>query len=168
MSSPDYKEISADLVDFVSKLTQSVADAQTELDRNAVNTLEQLAKTTAKIPKTTNTIEEVKNSDGQIVATKTHTNTTYAELSLLNLGVMPTFYQFANTKIEVALDMQFEEEVKTNSDEKQKRFLVSTKKVRTERRYNTNIQAYSKLSLEMVPVPMPSNIPELIENLHKS
>lgn len=168
MSTPNYKEISADLVEFVSKLTQSVADAQAELDRNSVNTLEHLAKTTAKIPKTTNTIKEIKNADGEIVGTKTDSKTTYSEISLINLGVMPTFYQFAKTNIEVALDMQFEEEVKSTSNEKQKRFLVSTKKVRTERRYNTNIQAYSKLSVEMVPVPMPSNIPEIIENIHKS
>jgi len=164
MSTPDYKEISTDLVEFVSKLTQSVADAQAALDHNSVKTLKELADATAVIPKTTNTIKEIKDSQGNITGTKTHTNTTYSEISLLNLGIMPTFYQFAKTNIEVALDMQFEEEVTSNTNEKKKRFLVSTKKIRTERRYNQNIQAYSKLSVEMVPVPMPANIPELIEN----
>lgn len=167
MSTPNYKEISTDLVEFVSKLTQSVADAQAQLDLNSVQTLEQLAQTTAQIPKTTNVIQEIKDREGNVTGTKTDSKTSYSEISLLNLGIMPTFYQFAKTNIEVALDMQFEEEVTTNSNEKQKRFLVSTKKVRTERRYNTNIQAYSKLSLEMVPVPMPTDIPELIEHLSK-
>lgn len=167
MSNPNYKEISADLVEFVGKLTQSVADAQASLDLNSVQTLEYLAEKSAKIPKTTNYITEIKDKDDNVTGTKTETETTYSEVSLLNLGIMPTFYQFAKTNIEVALDMQFEEEVKTNSNVKQKRFLVSTKKVRTERRYNTNIQAYSKLTVEMVPVPMPVNIPDLLENLSK-
>ncbi len=164
MSDPNYKEISADLVDFVSRLTQSVAEAQRALDKNAIETLKELANNKASIPQIRNIITEETDSEGNVTGTRTQTKTEFTELSLLNLGITPTFYQFAKTNIEVALDMQFEERVKSNSNTKEKRLLVSTKKVRTERRFNQNIQAYSKLSIEMVPVPMPINIPELVDN----
>lgn len=162
--SETYQEISADLVDFVSKMTQSVAEAQRVLDTNSINMLKTLANETAQIPHVVNTIEEVKDAQGNTIDTKSSTVTSFNEISLINLGIRPTFYQFSKTLIEVSLDMQIEEEINTSNDKK-KRILVSTKKVRQERRYNQNINAYSKLSVEMVPVPMPANLPELVTNL---
>ena len=161
--SETYQEISADLVDFVSKMTQSVAQAQQALDTNSINMLKTLANETADIPHVANTIEEVKDPQGNTIDTKNTTVTTFNKISLINLGIRPTFYQFSKTLIEVSLDMQIEEEVTTSSNKK-KRILVNTKKVRQERRYNQNINAYSKLSVEMVPVPMPANLPELVTN----
>ncbi len=162
--SETYKEISADLVDFVSKMTQSIAQAQQALDLGSIEMLKTLADETTKVPQITNTIKEIKDSNGNVIDTKSSTKTTFNEMSLLNLGIRPTFYQFSKTLIEVSLDMQIEEQVTTNTQNKKYRILVGTKKVRQERRYNRNIKAYSKLSVEMVPVPMPSYLPELIQN----
>ncbi|VAW48845.1 hypothetical protein MNBD_GAMMA04-706 [hydrothermal vent metagenome] len=162
--SETYKEISADLADFVSKMTQSIAQAQQALDLGSIEMLKTLADETTKVPQITNTIEEIKDSDGKVIDTTSSTKTTFNEMSLLNLGIRPTFYQFSKTLIEVSLDMQIEEQVTTNTQNKKYRILVGTKKVRQERRYNRNITAYSKLSVEMVPVPMPSYLPELITN----
>jgi hypothetical protein len=162
--SQEYKEISADLVDFVTKMTQSIAEAQQTLDKNSIDMLKMLADETANIPSIVNTIEEITDDDGNIIDTQSQTKTTFNKTSLLNLGIRPTFYQFSKTLIEVSLDMQIEEQVTTNSKEKKYRILVGTKKIRQERRYNQNIRAYSKLSVEMVPVPMPANLPEMVTN----
>ena len=166
--SQEYKEISADLVDFVTKMTQSIAQAQQTLDQNSIDMLKMLANETAAIPSIVNTIEEIKDDDGNIIDTQSQTKTTFNQTSLLNLGIRPTFYQFSKTLIEVSLDMQIEEQVTSRgsgrNSEKKYRILVGTKKVRQERRYNQNIRAYSKLSVEMVPVPMPANLPEMVTN----
>jgi len=162
--SQEYKEISADLVDFVTKMTQSIAQAQQTLDQNSIDMLKMLANETAAIPSIVNTIEEIKDDDGNIIDTQSQTKTTFNQTSLLNLGIRPTFYQFSKTLIEVSLDMQIEEKVTSNTAEKKYRILVGTKKIRQERRYNQNIRAYSKLSVEMVPVPMPANLPEMVTN----
>ncbi len=160
----EYKEISADLVDFVSQMTQAIAQAQQTLDQNSINMLKMLANETADIPNIVNTIEEIKDGDGNVMDTQSSTKTTFNKMSLLSLGIRPTFYQFSKTVIEVSLDMQIEERVVSNTTKKEKRILVSTKKIRQERRYNQNIRAYSKLSVEMVPVPMPSHLPEMVTN----
>ncbi len=155
-----YKEISADLVDFVAQMTQSIAQAQHTLDQNSIHLLKALADETVEIPQITNTFKEIKDNNGNVIDTQSDTTTTFHKMSLLNLGIRPTFYQFSKTLIEVSLDMQIEE----TQNHSKKRILVNTQKVRQERRYNQNIQAYSKLSIEMVPVPMPSFLPEMISN----
>ncbi|GKT11790.1 MAG: hypothetical protein ISEC1_P0760 [Thiomicrorhabdus sp.] len=161
--SEEYREISADLADFVSKMTQSIAAAQKALDTNSIEMLETLANKTADVPRVVNTIKEIKDTQGNVVDTKSEPKTTFYKSSLLNLGIRPTFYQFSKTVIEVSLDMQIEEEV-TSRTNKKRRIIVGTKKVRQERRYNKTINAYSKLTVEMVPVPMPANLPELVSN----
>ena len=162
--SETYQEISTDLADFVGSMTKAIAQAQQALDQGSMDMLKTLANETAEIPSVVNRIEEIKDAEGNIVDTKSKTTTTFNKMSLLNMGIRPTFYQFSKTQIEVSLDMQIEEEITQNSVEKKRRILVNTKKVRQERRYNKTINAYSKLLVEMVPVPMPSNLPELVTN----
>ena len=162
--SETYQEISTELADFVGNMTKAIAQAQQALDQGSMDMLKTLAHETAEIPSVVNRIEEIKDAEGNIVDTKSKTTTTFNTMSLLNMGIRPTFYQFSKTLIEVSLDMQIEEEITQNSAEKKRRILVNTKKVRQERRYNKTINAYSKLSVEMVPVPMPANLPELVTN----
>ncbi|VAW48999.1 hypothetical protein MNBD_GAMMA04-1275, partial [hydrothermal vent metagenome] len=95
--SETYKEISADLADFVSKMTQSIAQAQQMLDLGSIEMLKTLADETTKVPQITNIIEEIKDSDGKVIDTTSSTKTTFNEMSLLNLGIRPTFYQFSKT-----------------------------------------------------------------------
>lgn len=158
----EFQEISTDLADFVSKMTHSITQAQNELDKNAVAMLQELAASKIKIPFITHEVTEVKNAEGITIDNKVNTTRKDLTTSLLDLGVRPTFYQFAETLIDVALDMHIEEEIKTNSNTKTKRFMVSTKNVRRERRYARDLKAHSKLSVKMVPVPMPVGISDLV------
>lgn len=160
----EYQEISANLVDFVSKMTHSVATAQKELDFNAIEMLKELAHNEISVPVITNHVTPIKDAQGNVIEHQTHTETREVSTSLLNLGIRPSFYQFSKTVIEVALDVHMEEKRNETRSSKTKgqRLMVNTRNVRRERRYNRDIKAYSKLSIEMVPVPMPNRLPELI------
>ena len=119
--SETYQEISTDLADFVGSMTKAIAQAQQALDQGSMDMLKTLANETAEIPSVVNRIEEIKDAEGNIVDTKSKTTTTFNKMSLLNMGIRPTFYQFSKTQIEVSLDMQIEEEITQNSVEKKRR-----------------------------------------------
>jgi hypothetical protein len=75
----------------------------------------------------------------------------------------PSFYEFKETIIEVSMDLSIAEETTSTSNTKKKALFVNTQNVRVERRFESNINAYSKLTINMVPVPPPHNIPEMIQ-----
>lgn len=160
----EFQEISTDLADFVSKMTHSISQAQRMLDQNAVDMLQELANSKIKVPQITHELVKITNAKGEVVDHKVNTQRNDIKTSLLDIGVRPTFYQFAETLIDVAIDMHVEEEVKTNSQSKERRFMVSTKNVRRERRYNRELKAHSKLSVKMVPVPMPKGMSGLVNH----
>ena len=77
------------------------------------------------------------------------------ELSLLELGVTPTFYAFSQATVEVTLDVKIVETV--TSDEQGKRYglFAGTRDVRVERKLNRDVTMASKLSATLMPVPSP-------------
>jgi hypothetical protein len=158
----EYQELSASLADFVREMAFSMAAAQAAMDRNAVEILQQLAATKIKIPLITKTITPADDNSG---TASVEIEQEDLETSLLTLGIRPTFYQFSKTVIEVSLDLSVQTQVDSTSNNRGKsrnRVMVNTRKVRTERRYNRNLKAFSKLTLEMVPVPGPSDLPDFV------
>jgi hypothetical protein len=148
-------EVSADLSDFVVQMGESVAEAKRQIDLASVESLKALAQVDIEIPIVTKSLEGDK-----IKYTKE-----LVKVSPLSLGMMPTFYEFSKTEIEVSMDFEINGETTSSSNSKTfpkiRSIGINTKKVRQERRLNSKLKGFSSLKIEMVPVPPPSTIPEL-------
>lgn len=149
-------ETSAELSEFVQKMGESVADAKRQIDQASLEALERLAQTEVTIPIVTKTLK-----NGQIVY-----DTQSIKVSPLALGMVPTFYEFQKTDIEVAMDFEIAEDTTQSAQgspfSRIAKIGVNTKRIRQERKIKTDIKGYSSLKIEMVPVPPPNQIPELI------
>jgi hypothetical protein len=123
---------SVSFADLVRMLAEGIADAQTNLDRASAALVQELAAATVEIvPSVTEVIDE----DGNV----TFEQGDPQEVSLLSLGVTPTFYQFSQATVEVAMDGLF----------------AGTAEVRAERKLNRDVTVHSKVTATLVPVPMP-------------
>ncbi len=89
--------------EMVLKLALAIAQAQLELDMHSVDVATTLAATTLDPGTVVVAIEETVNEDGDVVSTTPIFNEN--ELSLLAFGLNPTFYQFADTVIEVKMEI---------------------------------------------------------------
>lgn len=133
--------------DLVRMLGQSIADAQQELDRASAELVGELAKTKIEIiPR----ITEIVDKDGNI----SYQHGEPQEVSLLDIGVTPSFYQFSEAKIEVSMDVKIvENETETGT----RRFSVfaDPSGIRFERKLNRTVTTKSTLSATLVPKPSP-------------
>lgn len=140
----------ASFADLVRMLAEGIADAQASLDRTSAEAVVELANTKVSvIPSITETIAE----DGTV----SYSTGDPQEVSLLNLGVRPTFYQFSEATVEVVMDIHIvETEVDTESGKKKNKGLFAgTYDYRHERKLNRDVRTTSKLTATLVPVPMP-------------
>ena len=134
--------------DLVRMLAEGIADAQASLDRTSAELVAELAATRVNvIPTITETID----AQG---------NTTFAsgeprEVSLLELGVTPTFYQFSQATVEVTMDVKIVESTNTTESGKAFGLFVGTRDIRSERKLNRDVTVSSKLTATLVPVPGP-------------
>jgi hypothetical protein len=130
-------------------LSQSIADAQMELDRASAELVAELAYTKVNIvPCITETIGD----DGSIQYSVPETQ----EVSLLDIGVTPTFYQFSEAKVEVAIDIKVVENVTESSDGTVRYGLFAdTASVRYDRKLNRDVTASSRVSAVLNPKPSP-------------
>lgn len=140
---------SVSFADLVRMMAEGIADAQAELDRASAEMIVELAATRVKVVRT---INEKINEDGSIETEASEP----VELSLLELGVQPTFYQFSESTIEVAMDLEIAEEVETESKAKGRATLFArTRDIKEERKLNRDVSVSSKLTATLVPVPSP-------------
>ena len=95
------------LPEMVAKLAMGIATAQGALDENSVNTAQLLAETT--IPLVLNVTQTIA-ADGSV----SFTQSPPIEVSLLQIGLLPTFYQFAEATIEVSMDIKTTTSRETN------------------------------------------------------
>jgi len=142
--------------DLVRMLGEGIADAQTSLDRASASLLVELAGTRVNIvPR----IEETVAPDGSV----TFVQAPPQEVSLLELGVRPTFYQFSQATVEVAMDMKIVENETVSGDGRPRVGLFAdTGSLRFERKLNRNVTVSSKLTTTMVPVPMPLRLEPVV------
>jgi hypothetical protein len=140
---------SVSFADLVRMLAEGIADAQTSLDRASAELLQELAEAKVEIvPR----VEEVIDADGNV----TYKHGAAQEVSLLDLGVTPTFYQFSQSTVEVVMDIKVVES-ETASSEGKRRFglFADTANIRSERKLNRDVTVHSKVTATLVPVPMP-------------
>jgi hypothetical protein len=82
--------------DLVRMLAEGIADAQASLDRTSAALVEELANTTVKIiPE----VKEIVDAEGNVSFEQAEPR----DVSLLSLGVMPAFYQFSQSTVEVVM-----------------------------------------------------------------
>ena len=138
---------SASFGDLVRMLAEGIAAAQASLDRTSAEMVAELANTHVEIvPNITEIIDENGNITYQSGDPQT--------VSLLHLGVRPTFYQFSQATVEVVMDIEIVE-TETEKGEKRNSLFAQTYNVRYERKLNREVTTTSKLTATLVPVPMP-------------
>src|SRR5512134_2890309 len=90
---------SVSFADLVRMLAEGIADAQASLDRSSAELVQELAAATVQVvPR----VEEVIDAEGNV----TYEQADPQQVSLLSLGVVPTFYQFSQATVEVVMDMK--------------------------------------------------------------
>jgi len=151
------------LPEMVMKLGLGVAEAQKALDENSVETAKMLAETTVPlVMAVTQTIAEN--------GTVSFSNAEPVEVSLLQIGLLPTFYQFSEATIEVTMDIKTTSSRETNIKVGAKAkagFGCWSASVSVDvshnRKFGKTVQGTSRLVTKMVPVPPPPRLaPELL------
>jgi hypothetical protein len=94
--------------------------------------------------------------DGSVVFTQGKAR----EVSLLELGLTPTFYAFREATVEVVMDVKVVEQETETTSGRERRFglFANTRDVRTERKLNRDVTVHSKLTATLVPVPSPLRV----------
>lgn len=146
---PVHETPSVSFADLVRMLAEGIADAQTSLDRASADLVEELAEAKVNIvPRVTETID----AEGKV----TFEHSEPQEVSLLDLGVTPTFYQFSQATVEVVMDIKVvESQEETGTGRRRLGLFAGTADVRAERKLNREVKVHSKLTATLVPVPMP-------------
>lgn len=162
MASVGQELLDVPLPDMVTKLALGIAEAQRALDENSVETAQLLAETEIEvIPAFTQTIA----ANGAI----TFEAAAPVEMSLIQVGLNPTFYQFAEASIEVTMDIKTTTSSETNIKVSAKAsvgFACWSASVRVDvshnRKFQKEVRGTSRLFTKMVPVPPPPRIfPEI-------
>lgn len=134
--------------DLVRMLAEGIADAQTKLDEASAQLVAELAQTRVEIvPRVTETVD----SDGNVKFEQAQPQ----EVSLLDLGVSPTFYQFSEATVEVTMDLKLVESEEEAGKGKRFGIFAGTTEVQAERKLNRDVSVCSKLTATLVPVPAP-------------
>ena len=135
--------------DLVRMLAEGVAQGQQELDRASAEMLQELAATKVTIVPT---VEEKIAADGTV----SYQQGEPQEVSLLDIGMTPTFFQFSEATVEVAMDLSIVENIEEEGEGRRRYGLFAgTSKVKAERKFNRDVSVSSKLTARMVPVPSP-------------
>jgi len=164
---------------MISSLGRAIADAQRSLDENSIHILEEMGRDqTVSLPFVT---VHYNDSEGGLVVSDDPIKT-----SMIGAGFQPTFYQFAETIIEVkiAITMSYEYsntynrkyESGTNTgsnysvdgnnydyDYKRTVTTATTVDAGYSNKYNYNTEGSSLLRTRLVPVPPNSLISQMIE-----
>jgi hypothetical protein len=162
MASVGQELLDVPLPDMVTKLALGIAEAQRALDENSIETAEILADTEISvIPSFTQTIA----ADGTV----SFVAAPAVDMSLIQVGLNPTFYQFAEASIEVTMDIKTTTSSETNIKVGFKAsvgFAMWSSSVRVDvqhnRKFQKEVRGTSRLFTKMVPVPPPPRIfPEI-------
>ncbi len=143
---------STSFADLVRMLAEGIADAQLSLDRASAQMLVELAGTRIDVVRN---ITETVDEKGNV----TYKAEKPQNLSLLELGMLPTFYQFSQATVEVAMDLQIVENTSETTEAKGlKTLFANTSNIRMERKLGRDVKIASKLTATLVPVPPPLRI----------
>ena len=155
--------------DLLRSVAQGIADGQAALDLAAVQTLIVLSQTTVDlIPEITEVISpetlEVQTNGDTIEVTGARVTATASDpvqLSALQAGLTPSFYQFAEATIQLKLSVQMREVRETQSPTLGPpilRAFASNVNMRTQNTYSYTAEASSSVTALLKPVPPPSRL----------
>lgn len=163
MASVGQELLDVPLPDMVAKLALGIAAAQRALDDNSITTAKALATQTIDVvPQITETI----SSTGEVTFAAAPAIT----MSLIQVGLFPTFYQFSEASIEVTMDIKTSTSTETSvkvQAEAKVGFAMWSASVRVDvahnRKFGKEVHGTSKLVTRMVPVPPPARIfPQIV------
>lgn len=145
---------------MVTQLALGIADAQKALDRNSVETAKALGAKDNEVEVIPAMIETIE-ADGKVEFKPQDP----IKMSLLQVGLNPTFYQFSETTIEVSMDIKTttstEAGVKVDAEAKVG-FGLWSASVNTEasfnRKFGQEVHGTSKMAVKLVPVPPPPRL----------
>jgi hypothetical protein len=148
--------------DMVAKLALGIAEGQRVLDKNSIRTAEHLGREEiGVIPSLTQTIDR----EGRV----SYSRQDPVQLSLLQIGLNPAFYQFSESTIEVTMDIKTTTSTDTTVTagvEARVGFAVWSASARLDvshnRKFGREVHGTSRLATKLTPVPPPPRIfPEI-------
>lgn len=150
------------LPEMVARMGIGIALAQRQLDRVSVDTARLLGETEVEmVPGYTQRIA----ADGTV----SYTAAQPIKLNLLQIGLLPTFYHFAETTIEVEMDIKVTTSSETNvkvGAEGKVGFGMWSASVSSEvahnRKYGKEVHGTSRLMTRLVTVPPPERLEPVI------
>jgi hypothetical protein len=149
---PTHEVATTSFGDLVRMMAEGIADAQRSLDQTSAEMLVELANTRVELVRN---ITEVIDANGAV----TYRPDPPQSVSLLELGMLPTFYQFSQATVEVSMDLKVVENTDETSETKgRKTLFADTSSVRMERQLGRDVKMASKLTATLVPVPAPLRI----------
>lgn len=153
--------------EMVYKLAEGIANAQTQLDRNSIEIARALASEENEIevvPAITRHIDE----NGEV----TFETADPVSMSLLQVGLNPTFYEFSETEVEVKMDIRTTSEESTRVGVKAGArvgfgpWAASIKiDVEHNRKFGKTVEGTSRLYTKMTPVPPPTFLLPEVETI---
>jgi hypothetical protein len=174
--------IGQDLLDvpfaeMVSNLATAVADGQLALDQASISTLKFLVDPANAVPLIPE-IAEIVEKAGTTVTVTTPSGpanvavdgvrvrsqpATPVKTTLLQAGILPTFYQFTEASIEVKMSISIKNTTTTDTNEtatpvRKRMAFGSPVSYRTKNTYSYDAQGSSTLRITMRPVPPPSRL----------
>lgn len=105
MASVGQELLDVPLPEMVLKLALGIAEAQKALDENSVETAQALAETEIPIVMA---VTQTIAADGSV----SFSSADPIDVSLIQIGLLPTFYQFSEATIEVTMDIKTTTHVK--------------------------------------------------------
>ena len=148
--------------DMVAKLAMGIAQAQHALDENSVNTAVILADTNIDVVLG---VTQVIAADGTVSFEQDDP----VSISLIQMGLLPTFYQFSEASIEVSMDIKTTTSTETNvkvTAEAKVGFAAWSASIKAEvshnRKFGKEVKGTSRLFTKMTPVPPPPRIAPVI------
>ncbi len=139
----------APLAEVLTQLAEAVAEGQARLDLSSAEVVRELARNRVSIIPS---IRQIIREDG----TTEFEQARPVEVSLLELGVTPTFYAFSEATAEVAMDLKVVESSTESGTSEQRPFIsIATRSLRTERRLNREVSVHSRISAKLIPIPTP-------------
>jgi hypothetical protein len=155
-----------DFGELIRSIGQGIADGQRALDLSSVQTLQVLANTPVSIiPEVTEVIVPAPfqvNVPGQpsgVWVTGARVLASAAEpveMTALQAGLLPTFYQFTEATIDIKVSIQLRQAEETDTDgTKTQRIFAFGSHVnfRTQNTFSYNVDASASVSVIMKPVP---------------
>lgn len=158
MASVGQELLDVPLPEMVLKLALGIAEAQKALDENSVETAKVLAETT--IPLVMAVTQTISNT-----GVVSFTNAPAVDVALIQIGLLPTFYQFSEATIEVTMDikttMSQETTIKVGVKAKAGFSMWSASvnvDVSHNRKFGKEVKGTSRLLTKLVPVPPPPRL----------